>query len=293
MDEVSRRESASPELDRVLRILLDRIAGGTFPPGSLLPTQREMVREFDVSRDTVQRALRRLADEGYIQSRQGSGTRVLRSPLGDERPAGPGLLHASLGRLVQDAFSAQVVTIDVFSLTGESLDMHLRLSAERILDGQIRPESISVRLLLAQADGDHPLFRVVGEPEDRRAIDRLQRTAAMHTTSIRDFLSHLQWDGLVPNVRFELAQTSVAPLQKLYLLNATDVVTDYYQVVRRRVVLDTADEVEVHDIVELGAPLHHHSVAGMDPDPESVAIVNSAKRWYEHAWANAARSETG
>jgi DNA-binding transcriptional regulator YhcF (GntR family) len=274
-------------------ILLEQMAGGTFPPGSRLPSQREMAREFGVARDTVQRALRTLADEGYIQSRQGSGTLVLRPPHRVELPAGPGLLRASLGRLVQDAFSAQVVTIDVFSLTGESLDMHLRLNAERILAGQIRPESISVRLLLAQADGDYPLFTAVGEPEDRRALDRLRRTAAVHTTSIRDFLSHLQWDGLVPNVRFELAETKVAPLQKLYLLNATDVVTGYYEVIRRRVVLDSMDEIEVHDILSLGAPLHHHSVAGRDPDPESVAIVNSAKRWYEHAWANATPSRTG
>jgi hypothetical protein len=275
-----------------MRVLLERITDGTFPPMALLPTQRELVNEFGVSRDTVQRALRELSVRGYVESRQGSGTRVVRRPQGDERLAGPGPLRASLGQLVQDAFSSQAVTIDVFSLTGESLDMHLRLSAERIHAGYIRPESISVRLLLARTDGDLPLFTAVGEPEDRRARHRLQRIVAMHTTSIRDSLSRLQLDGLVPDVRFELSETSTAPLQKLYLLNATDVATGYYEVVQRRMVLDTG-ETEVHDVLGLGATLHHHSVAGENPDPESLAIVNSAKRWYEHAWADASPSGTG
>ncbi|MEU6913540.1 hypothetical protein [Streptomyces olindensis] len=178
-------------------------------------------------------------------------------------------------------------------MTGETLDPHLRLSAERVRMGKIRPESISVRLLLARVGSDLRLLTTVGEPEDRRALDRLRQVAARTTASIRASLHGLRTEGLVPNVRFETAETPVAPLQKLYLLNTTDVLTGYYEVIRRRVVLDSSDEIEVHDILGLGSPLHHHSVAGERPDPESVAVVDSAQRWYEHAWANAEPSRTG
>ncbi|WP_231911182.1 MULTISPECIES: GntR family transcriptional regulator [Streptomyces] len=130
MDEESRREGASLEVDRVMRILLDQIAGGIFPPGSRLPPQRETAKEFGVARDTVQRALRKLADEGYIQSRQGSGTRVLRPPRGEERWTRPGLLRGSLGQLVQDAF--------------------------RVAEGGVPPASIRVRVLCMGGDGGSP-----------------------------------------------------------------------------------------------------------------------------------------
>ncbi|WLW52219.1 GntR family transcriptional regulator [Streptomyces sp. YU58] len=47
--------------------------------------------EFGVSRDTVQRVIRELRDEGWIETRQGSGSRVVRtqvvhSPKSGERP---------------------------------------------------------------------------------------------------------------------------------------------------------------------------------------------------------------
>lgn len=293
LDEESGREGASRRLDRVVRVLLERISDGTFPPGALLPPQRELTAELGVSRDTVQRALRQLADEGYVQSRQGSGTRVVRLPQGDERLVRPSRVGATLRALVQKAFESRAVTIDAFSLTGETLNPHLLVSFERIRAGEIRPESISVRLLQARVGSDLRLLTAVGEPEDRRALGRLRQVAAMTMTSIRSSLHELQRDGLVPSVRFETAETSVAPMQKLYLLNTTDALTGYYEVVRRRVLLDSSDEIEVHDILGLGAPLHHHSVAGERPDPGSVAIVDSAKRWYEHAWANAEPSRTG
>ncbi|MFF5018935.1 winged helix-turn-helix domain-containing protein [Streptomyces sp. NPDC001165] len=66
--------------ERVVQELLDRIGDGAYPPGSLLPPQRVLAEDFDVSRDTVQRALRELRDMGYVDARQGSGVRVILRP---------------------------------------------------------------------------------------------------------------------------------------------------------------------------------------------------------------------
>jgi len=44
--------------------LAARIAGGTYPPGSPLPPIGRLADEFEVSRDTVQRSVHMLADEG-------------------------------------------------------------------------------------------------------------------------------------------------------------------------------------------------------------------------------------
>ena len=57
--------------------LREQILRGDCPPGSMLPTEHQLCRSFDVSRQTVRAALDCLSREGLIQRRQGSGSRVL------------------------------------------------------------------------------------------------------------------------------------------------------------------------------------------------------------------------
>jgi DNA-binding GntR family transcriptional regulator len=51
---------------RIRKALEDRIRGGQWGPGTRIPTEVELCEEFEVSRITVQRALRDLADAGLI-----------------------------------------------------------------------------------------------------------------------------------------------------------------------------------------------------------------------------------
>ncbi|MFH8802596.1 GntR family transcriptional regulator [Streptomyces sp. NPDC017936] len=71
---------------RVVTSLLEGIGRGDLPVGGFLPPQRSLAQEYDVSRDTVQRALRTLVDRGILETRQGSGTRVIRAPSPDLVP---------------------------------------------------------------------------------------------------------------------------------------------------------------------------------------------------------------
>lgn len=54
-----------------------QILDGAYPPGSLLPTEQQLCALYSASRQTIRTALQCLADEGLIQRRQGSGSRVL------------------------------------------------------------------------------------------------------------------------------------------------------------------------------------------------------------------------
>ncbi len=54
-----------------------QILDGIYPPGSLLPTEQQLCQLHSASRQTIRTALQCLADEGLIQRRQGSGSRVL------------------------------------------------------------------------------------------------------------------------------------------------------------------------------------------------------------------------
>src|SRR6478735_1460328 len=52
------------------------IASGKYGPGSRLPSEIQLVKQFEVSRPTVARALRDLETKGLIERRAGSGTYI-------------------------------------------------------------------------------------------------------------------------------------------------------------------------------------------------------------------------
>lgn len=56
--------------------LIARIIDGVYPPGSKLPTEREIAEEFDVTRNVVREALKRLEALGLVTIRRGSGIYV-------------------------------------------------------------------------------------------------------------------------------------------------------------------------------------------------------------------------
>ena len=65
--------------------MLGRIQRGQFPGDGKLPSEKELSQSFGVSRPIVREALRRLREEGLIQSRQGAGSFV----VGAEEPQPP------------------------------------------------------------------------------------------------------------------------------------------------------------------------------------------------------------
>ena len=56
--------------------IVNRIKNRTWKPGDLIPREVELSEEFSCSRATINRALRELADEDYIERKRKSGTRV-------------------------------------------------------------------------------------------------------------------------------------------------------------------------------------------------------------------------
>jgi len=75
-----------PAYQRVADELRKAIADGTYQPGDQLPTLGEITRRHGIAVMTARDALRQLAAEGLIVSRQGKGSYVLRKPDTDEQP---------------------------------------------------------------------------------------------------------------------------------------------------------------------------------------------------------------
>lgn len=59
-----------------------RIEAQDYPYQSLLPSENTLIEEYDCSRNTVRRALAELVADGYVQTMQGRGVRVIYQPVG-------------------------------------------------------------------------------------------------------------------------------------------------------------------------------------------------------------------
>lgn len=73
---VIEHDSALTAWGQVHRDLRRRLDAGEWAAGALIPTALELIEQYGVSRSTVRRATQELMHEGYLVSRQGSGTFV-------------------------------------------------------------------------------------------------------------------------------------------------------------------------------------------------------------------------
>jgi GntR family transcriptional regulator len=78
-------EFAPPRYVQMVNAIQQRIEAGTYPLGSLLPSENQLITEFGVSRTTVTRALNLLRQDGWIDSQQGKGTFVRGRPANTGR----------------------------------------------------------------------------------------------------------------------------------------------------------------------------------------------------------------
>lgn len=82
-------EPAGPKYQAIAADLREKIAADIFQVGSLLPTKAELMTQYNVALNTVDRALDVLRDLGLVESRQGVGTFVLaREPATQEADFG-------------------------------------------------------------------------------------------------------------------------------------------------------------------------------------------------------------
>lgn len=283
-----RGDGGGTEFERVLAALRTRIADGRYPLGAQLPPQRELAEEFDVSRDTVQRVMRELNSEGWIKSRQGSGSRVVKTPthVGTPRVEAH-RVRAALGTFIGRAFAQPVVQLDVFTLTSESLDAHIRLQSEHIRLGDIRPERIELRMLLPSESLElpYPRTKPPREPGQLGQLqDRLRSITRRHTLSLRTALRDLNTEGLVSSVQVEIRHVPLTPTFKLYLRPGVEALFGPYEIVERAILLDDGTEVDATDVLGLGSTLTRHVNDEGDPDSPGSVFIESMQAWFDSCW---------
>ncbi|MGN2642484.1 GntR family transcriptional regulator [Nocardia takedensis] len=68
------KRGTKPKYREIAEALRDQIAGGKYAAGAQLPTKSQLMAEYSVALNTVDRALEILRAEGWAESTQGVGT---------------------------------------------------------------------------------------------------------------------------------------------------------------------------------------------------------------------------
>jgi DNA-binding transcriptional regulator YhcF (GntR family) len=265
--------------------LRGEILDGTWPMGAPLPTHADLTARFNVSRITVQRALKQLQDEGYVVSRQGKGTTVAdwRSArrTGRRRESAP----KTLKRHVARAFEAEHVTIDAYCLTAETLHNALADPVDRIIEGEITPASIRLRLLLPSLQAQLAVPRRIDGLDDDWPLRHLRRLMSGHAYQIRHRVMALAERLPGADVTVRMRTVAITPTKKTYLLNGREVLEGDYRITKRSMRLEeTGETTEVYDVLGLGALLFRHVRDEGDEESEGSLKVEESKLWFDSYW---------
>ena len=102
------RSSPIPLYYQLIQEIKNQIESGVYEPGDTIPTEIELMEQFDVSRATVRQSIQHLVNEGYVRRIKAKGTFVNSRP---EKPKFIGTLKGFAQEMTQRgvAFSTKVL----------------------------------------------------------------------------------------------------------------------------------------------------------------------------------------
>ncbi len=220
-------------------VLHDEIDRGAIAPGEALPTEQTLCDQFGVSRITVRRALADLAEQGYIERRQGVGSFVR-----EHNPSDPSSVAGSyMDGLRQTQFETNVDVVelgvrrppravaDALGTSGDLLHV-VRVRRQRrtneplIVTDAWLPEELA-DVLTESALLRAPLYELLSDAGV--GVDRVQheitaeiagpRNAHLLDTAIGGALLRLNWLAFVGGAPHHYLSVLLSPSRSRVVLN--------------------------------------------------------------------------
>ncbi|NLU74089.1 GntR family transcriptional regulator [Streptomyces sp. HNM0575] len=280
---------ARPPHEIVATALRDLIDSGELPPGARIPTQKDLAAEFDVNRTAVRQALQELKRLGLLtDAGRGAPPSVARPGPSQESPKPAG---TELASRLYEAFRAEHVTIDTYSLTTETFNNALARPHRSIVDGTLRPRSITVRVIVPGPEANLALPRLVDDPSDPRPLQRLHELQTTWSAALRMSLATFRDRYDVPEVSCEIRTVPATPLHKLYILNRTEALMGFYTAVHDRVRYQ-GDQLDIVDVLGFESPLFRFQLAHGGASKQDAAFVAHSQQWFDALWDTIASPPT-
>lgn len=147
--------SPTPLYRQIVELLRQEVLAGRYPPGSILPGEKELTELLGLSRITVKRALNELAAAGLVARQRGRGTVVTYNPAA---PVVSGSFENLIDSLKLMGLSTSVKLVQVDERPAES-DVAERLG---VAPGAIVQRAVRVR----QIEGESFSHLVTHIPQD-------------------------------------------------------------------------------------------------------------------------------
>jgi DNA-binding transcriptional regulator YhcF (GntR family) len=267
-----------PPSQQIANVLRAAILTRKLAPGEKLPSGPQLVAHYGVAKATVEQAIRMLRDEGLVISRKGSGVYVRERT---ERPVG-------LRPHIERAFESANVTIDFAGFSGETLHGAIAEPIDKIRAGRLRPDSLTVRLLVPNASLPWSLPASVNGLEDSPAFrKRATKIIERHAFAVVDAVNELASLGLVTAATAKVRCYPAVPLFKLYILNGEQTFFGYYPVREHKLELD-GETVAIWDLMGKDATLFHQAKE-TDIDSTNSQFVSQSQLWFDSIWNSVAQ----
>ncbi|MFI6894544.1 winged helix-turn-helix domain-containing protein [Streptomyces sp. NPDC050256] len=306
---MTNREQGLAEGEFAYQRIADKLRRGInseeWGPGDRLPTRAQLAERFGVSPATINEALKLLRRDELIVTRQGSGSFVRGGAQGDRRTMrrdggsvegggggdtwaveSEGVTPVMLKPYLAEAFEAPEVTLDVFSMTTESLTKRVSDQKDRIMEGEIPPpRSIKARLMLPDCDSPNlAIPRRIDGADEPRVRQRLKAILQSHATMFKEALYELQRCTPAPEVEVEVRVVPFSPQVKLYILNRHLALQGFYVPdVGTIQLLPDREEVGIYDAYGTGATLFPYRAS--DDDAENRrGVVQKCQAFFDSNW---------
>ena len=192
------------------------------------------------------------------------------------------ILSTGLRPYIEQAFTAEHVAIDFAGFSGETLHGVVQEPLDKIRTGELKPESVSIRMLLP--DTTRPMAvpcRVEDLADDPDYRARMHQITGRHAYAILETVQELARLGRIKEASTEIRAYQVPPLFKLYLLNGDEAFFGLYPLVEHKIPFPDGTH-PVYDLMGKDAMVFRHSKT--TGDAADAQFVDQAQGWFDSMW---------
>jgi hypothetical protein len=192
------------------------------------------------------------------------------------------VLSTGLRPYIEQAFTAGHVSIDFAGFSGETLHGVVQEPLDKIRTGEIKPESVSIRMLLP--DTTRPMTvpcRVEDLADDPDYRARIHQITGRHAYAILESVQELARLGRIKEASTKIRAYQVPPLFKLYLLNGEEAFFGLYPLVEHNIPFPNGNHA-MYDLMGKDAVVFRHSTTS--GDEADTRFVEQAQGWFDSMW---------